>query len=250
MMRRLALVALISTVYLGDAQAQMQFLYGGLHPIHPGAGGGFCYTNAPHDHPYDIDPNIGYLYRNQGGYNHFVGNPYHFGYQGQAFPYYGHHPISRWGSFCYLDGLHHHWWVPSPWLAASYLVNGGTYYYNGVFAPAYYSWRTSWYRPRHTYWYVPGYRRWRSVWRGNWRRYYRPASIGYIHRPPVVTYRSPGRVTVVRNYVRPAYRYNMYRPTTHRTYYRPGVRTTTVTSVRPSGRVVRTTTVRRTWRRR
>ena len=68
----------------GVASAQTGFLYGGMHPINPMAGSGFCYTNAAHDHPYPTDPNVGYLYRNVSGYQYFVGNPYHFGYQGQA----------------------------------------------------------------------------------------------------------------------------------------------------------------------
>ena len=251
----MATCVLALTLAAGNASAQSGFLYGGVHPINPVAGGGFCYTSVAHDHPYPIDPSIAYLYRSWNGYNYFVGNPYHFGYQGQAFPYYGHHPLPDCSSYCYLDGAHYHHFVPAVSLASYYVVNNGYYYYNGVLPPAYYTYQTTWYRPRHTYYYLPTYRTYYSTYRTTWRTYAAPASVTYITRPPTITYRyttPPVRTwntTVVRTTPTPTYRYNVNRPNTYNTYYRPPVRTTTTTTVRPSGSVTRRTTVTRTWRR-
>jgi len=234
------------------ASAQTGFLYGGMHPINPNFGGGFCYTNAAHDHPYPSDPNVSYLYRNWNGYQYFVGNPYHFGYQGQAFPYYGHHPLPEYSSYCYIDGQHHHHFLPPAGYAASYVVNNGYYYYNGVFAPYYYSYRPSYYRARHTYYYLPTYRSYYRSYRSTWRRYHTPASVTYITRRPafVPRYTSPPvRTHIVRTYNAPAYRYNTARPNSYNYNYNRGATrvTTTTTSYRPRGGTVVTRT--RSWRR-
>ena len=241
----------------GVASAQTGFLYGGMHPINPMAGSGFCYTNAAHDHPYPTDPNVGYLYRNVSGYQYFVGNPYHFGYQGQAFAYYGHHPIPEYSSYCYIDGQHHHHFLPAASLAANYVVNNGAYYYNGIFNPWYYSYRSSFYHAYPTYYYLPGYRSYYSTYNTTWRRYYTPASVNYIvNRPVFINRYTTPPVRTYNTYVTnttPVYRYNTARPNTYNynynrgtVYNRPAAVTTTTTNYRPSGARVTTT---RTWRR-
>jgi hypothetical protein len=150
----------------------------------------------------------------------------------------------------YLDGAHHHQFLPPANFAPYYVVNGGHYYYNGAFAPVYYTYRPSFYRARHTFWYLPTYRTYYRTYNTYWRRYARPASVTYITRPPRIVYRyqTPPPVTRwSRTVPRPVYRYNIYRPVAPP---RPVFRTTTTrTFVRPTGPVIRRTTVR-TWRRR
>jgi hypothetical protein len=252
MKRFLAVFACVWMLGMSDASAQAVFAYGGIHPIQPAAGGGFCYTNAPHNHPFPIDPNIAYLYRTHNNLYYFAGNPYHFGYQGQAFPYYGHHPLPDYSSYCYLDGSHFHHFLPPSTYSPYYVVNNGYYYYNGVAPPVYYTHYNMYYRRRHTFWYTPWYRRYHRAYRTHWRTYYRPATITYITRPPQIVYRytrppPPRVVTTIRTTVRPAYRYNVYQPRTYPVYHRRPVVQRTTTVVRPGGTVVRRTT---TWRRR
>jgi hypothetical protein len=244
------MAALASALSFGGvASAQGGFLYGGMHPVNPQFGGGFCYTNAAHDHPYPIDASIAYLYRNTNGYQYFVGNPYHFGYQGQAFPYYNHHPLPEHNSYCYIDGAHQHHFLPPAALAASYVVNNGYYYYNGVYSPFYYSYRPSFYRASHSYYYMPTYRNYYRTYNTTWRRYYTPASVSYIYRRPVVVTRystPPVRTHTIVRTSAPVYRYNTARPNTYNYNYNRGRVTTTTTTYRPSGATVTRT---RSWRR-
>jgi len=133
-------------------------------------------------------------------------------------------------------------------------VNNGYYYYNGLFAPFYYSYRPSFYRARHTYFYMPTYRSYYSNYARTWRTYSTPASVSYITNRPVFVnrYTSP---PVRRNHIvrtsNLVYRYNTARPNTYNYNYRtpshrgPSRVTTTTTVRRPSGSVTRT----RTWRR-
>ena len=261
MMKRLtvSLALACALLFAGSASAQQMFFYGDVHPVNPMAGGGFCYTNTPHAHPYMPDPNVAYLFRQLNGHYYFSGDPYHFGYRGQAFGYYGHHPLPTLASHCYLDGQHYHHFVPPTDLAGNYVINNGYYYYNGVLAPLYYSYRNSYYRYRHTYWYTPAYSTYYRSYQSSWNTYGHPASINYIYNRPSITYRydrpPPPRVwTRTSTYVRPAYQYNTQRPNTRDSYYRPrpgAVTRTTTTAVRPSGSAVRTTTTTtRSWRRR
>jgi hypothetical protein len=259
MKRSLGWAVCLVMLTAATAFAQEEVWYGGLHPVNPAAGGGFCSTSTPHPHPYGIDSNISYLFRNFNNQYHFVGNPYLFGYQGQAFSYYGHHPIPEYNSHCYLDGAHHHQFLPSAAYAANYLVNGGSYYYNGTFPPFYYSYRSSFYRTRHTFWYQPAYRTHYTNYGNLSRRYATPASIGYIHRPPRITYqysRPPTMVRPVVTVTRPVYRYNTHQPAAYQSHYRPQtvvrpvttyVRPTT-TYVRPSAPTYRPAAPSRTWR--
>ena len=109
MKRLLGLAACLVVLVPAIAMAQDAYTYWGPHPVHPAAGSGYCYAEGTHAHPYGTDPNISYLYRVYNNQYFFVGNVYHFGYQRQAFPYYGHHPLAAelGGSFCYLDGVHY-----------------------------------------------------------------------------------------------------------------------------------------------
>jgi hypothetical protein len=250
MTRRLALAAVLWSLCASSAWAQ--FLYGGVHPVNPTVGAGFCTTAAAHDHVYPIDPNISYLYRNWNGYNYFVGNPYHFGYQGQAFAYYGNHPLPEYNSYCYLDGTHYHHFLPAASLAGTFVVNNGAYYYNGVFPAAYYSYRPNFYHRQLRYLYAPAYRGYYRGYAAAWRNYATPASVTFFTRRPafVPLYRSPpriwGRSHIV---VRPVYRPNLQRPNTYNSYNRP-VAVVRRNFVRPGGNVIRrTTVVRRGWRR-
>lgn len=210
------------------------FTYVGPHPSHPAAGGGFCYEAARHTHPFSVDPNLAYLYRVATDAYVFVGNVYEFGYNRQAFPYYNHHPLSSeyGGSYCYLDGAHYHHFVPAAAYGANYIVHNGYYYYNGSYAPAYYSYRTNYYRPYYTYRYLPAYAAYYTSYRTYATTYARPASVSYIYNPPRTLYAAPPRVTaynagrpttVARTYATtgtPVYRYNPNRPTTFH-YTRP-----------------------------
>lgn len=238
-MKRL-FIALAAIGVLGAAApASAQFMYGGLHPVNPAVGGGFCYNNSAHSHPYGTDQNVSYLYRNVGGYQYFVGDPYHFGYQGQAFPYYGHHPLPNGvgASYCYLDGAHYHHFLPPAAHAAYYVVNNGHYYYQGGLPAWYYTYRNNYYRRYHSYWYLPAYRGYYSRYRTFWRSYARPAHLRYFRNRPRIVYRY--RRPPVRRLVstawrrgwartRPVYR---YRPSFRRhnpratVYRRPAVRT-------------------------
>lgn len=235
MKHSLALATCLVALYGGDALAQGAYLYGGVHPINPTAGGGFCYTAEQHPHEYPVDPSIAYLYRDYGGYQYFVGNVYDFGYQGEAFPYYGNHPIPTWGSYCYLDGVHYHSFLPPAGLVASYVVQNGYYYYRGSYSPTYYSYRSRFYRARHSFWYSPAYRTHHANYAQARRTYARPASVTYITRPPRIVYRhvTPPVRTVTRVVVRPnptpAYQHNVQRPNTYNTYYRPAPARPTVT---------------------
>jgi hypothetical protein len=254
------------------ASAQDSYFFMGPHPVHPSFGQGFCYTPGSHAHNYGIDPNVQYLYRVHNSHYVFVGNVYEFGYQQQAFPYYGHHPLpgELGGSFCYLDGSHYHYFVPPVSYANSFLVHNGYYYYNGMFPPVYYTYRPTFYRTYYTYRYLPTYRNYYTTYRTYTTTYARPASVTYIHNPPPrVTVYTPRTsvvvprtrvVTTTRTYTttpaRPVYRYNPHRPSSYNTYYRrpvynapPVVRRTTTTTYRPGGTTTRVTTTR-TWRRR
>lgn len=258
MKRWLFLAAIVASIGTSAASAQdMRYPFNGVHPNHP-AKGGFCYNAGVHSHRMPPDPNISYLYRNWSGYNYFMGDPYAFGYTGQAFAYYNHHPVSHTGSYCYLDGSHYHHFLPTADYSPYYVVNNGTYYYNGTLPPQYYSYRSNYYRASHTYRYLPYYRTYWNGYRTAYSTYSTPGSVAYITRPPTMVYRytsPPVRVyntTVVRTVATPTYRYNVQQPRTYNSYYRPAatVQRTTTTTVRPSGNVVRTTTTTRAgWRR-
>jgi hypothetical protein len=235
MKRLLALSALLFILMPSLAAAQMSINYWGPHPVNPAAGGGFCSEAGSHVHPYDIDQNLASVYRSFNSHWHFVGNVYEFGYQGSAYPYYGHHPLPGefGGTYCYLDGSHYHYFLPPATYASQYLVHNGYYYYNGGFPSIYYTYRPTYYQTYHTYRYLPQYRHHYTNYQTTYTTYGRPASVSYIHNPPS-TYiyrpspsypRSP-RVTAYQTTTRtvttpsaPVYRYNNYRSDT--SYSRP-----------------------------
>jgi hypothetical protein len=119
--------------------------------VHPAAGGGFCYIEAPHVHiykPHKSKKKIKLLYRVHDGHYHFVGDPIGHGYEGPRHAYYGHHPIAvdvvagvhvdgapHHVEFCYLDGPHYHWYAPPADL--EFTVKGDAYWYVGVYPPRY-----------------------------------------------------------------------------------------------------------------
>lgn len=249
-----ACAAAFCVVAAMPAYAQISFNYGGAHPIHPAAGGGVCYAGGVHSHPYDVDPNLSYLYRNNFGTYYFAGNVYEFGFNRQAFPYYNHHPLppEYGGSYCYLDGSHYHHFAPSSAYGSSYVVHNGYYYYNGIYPSTYYSYRPSFYRDSYSYRYLPSYSVHYTSYNTYATTYSTPASVSYIHHSPRTYYTTTPRVTVYRTaspttvtrtytttYRQPVYRYNSYRPNYQR-YSRP------VTSY---SRTTTITTTRRVWRR-
>jgi hypothetical protein len=235
MKRLLTLAALVLLLTPSLAMAQLSVNYWGPHPVHPAAGGGFCAMAGSHSHPYDIDQNLAHLYRNFNSHWHFVGNVYEFGYQGPAYPYYGHHPLPAefGGTFCYLDGPHYHYFLPPVTYAAQYLVHNGYYYYNGGFPSIYYTYRPTYFRSYHTYRYLPYYRPYYTNYETVYTTYARPASVTYIYNPPSnyiyrpsPSYSRPPQVTVYQTTTRtvttpsaPVYRYNNYRSYT--SYSRP-----------------------------
>jgi hypothetical protein len=128
----LALVAL--TVMTGSALAAgKQVKYIGVHPIAKAHGGGFCYIEGPHVHIFQADK---VQYRDHRGYQHFVGDPVAYGYDGPKHVYKGHHPIHVEVvvgdsepdlEFCYIDGPHYHYFVPPE--GPEFKVVGGAYFY-------------------------------------------------------------------------------------------------------------------------
>jgi hypothetical protein len=129
-----SLALLLFFVLAGTATAKhLRFL--GPHPIAAKYGGGYCYIEAPHIHPYPPDhPN---LYHDEGGQLVFTADPTPFGYDGPKFTFYGHHPIAGApGAICYMEGPHYHSYAPPE--EPGYKVDNGVAFYVGTFPPAYY----------------------------------------------------------------------------------------------------------------
>jgi hypothetical protein len=150
-----------------------QYGYMGPHPVPYDAGSGFCYQNAAHFHEYP--PFDQYLFREQGGWFYFVGDPADFGYAQQLWGYQGHHPIplGYGGGYCFIDWPHRHHYPPPPSLQFAYV--GGYYVYRGPWDSWYWRWR-----PQYTSYYGGYYRQ--SYYGGIYWRV-RPAPI---YRPHVV----------------------------------------------------------------
>src|SRR5205814_9672872 len=91
---------------------QYEYAYMGAHPIPYDQGGGYCYQNVAHYHPYA--PFDQYLFRESNGYWYFVGDPADFGYSQQLWGYNGNHPIPLgWGGgYCYITWPHRHPYAP------------------------------------------------------------------------------------------------------------------------------------------
>src|SRR5678816_4550500 len=118
---------------------QYEYAYMGAHPVPYDQGGGYCYQNVAHYHPYA--PFDQYLFRESGGYWYFVGDPADFGYTQQLWGYNGNHPIpTSWGGgYCYINWGHRHPYPPPSTLYFNYV--GGFYVYNGPWDPLYWRWR-------------------------------------------------------------------------------------------------------------
>src|SRR6185312_10248134 len=164
-----------------------QYGYMGPHPIPYEAGQGYCYQQGAHFHEYaPFDQN---LFREQGGWFYFVGDPGDFSYAQQLWGYRGHHPIpvAYGGGYCFMDWPHRHNYAPAVGVAYNYV--GGYYNYAGPFDAWYWKWRP------HYMSYYGGYYRHSYYGGAYWRT--RPAPI---YRPRIVVgapgvYR-PGAVVV------------------------------------------------------
>jgi hypothetical protein len=142
----LALAAVVLAATAGTAEAEHKHhRYVGIHPVPKGHGGGLCHIQAPHVHVYPaLDARV--QFRDHDGWNHFVGDPVAYGWDGPKHAYYGHHPIPVHAvvgddhedmEYCYLDGAHYHAWAPPAGLDLDLEVRGGAYWYVGTFPRAY-----------------------------------------------------------------------------------------------------------------
>jgi hypothetical protein len=127
-------VLLLSSLWAGVAEAR-HVHFAGPHPIAAKYGGGYCYIETPHLHIYP--PDHAALYQQVNDEYVFTGDPTPFGYDGEKYPYYGHHPVVSVNGeplYCYIDGPHFHA-VPPP--SDGYKMKNGVAFYVGPFAPAY-----------------------------------------------------------------------------------------------------------------
>lgn len=129
-----ALVALAAPAAAGKGNGK-QVRYVGIHPVPPSQGGGVCYIEGPHVHVFAANK---LEYRDHRGYQHFVGDPVAYGYDGPRHAYKGHHPIHVHAvvgddhedvAYCYLDGPHFHAYAPPPAIEADFAVAGDAYFY-------------------------------------------------------------------------------------------------------------------------
>jgi len=157
------------------------YCYGGPHPA---PGGGWEASQAPHMHnyaPFDLR-----LFAFKNGCYYFIGDPRDFGYNGQAYSYYGAHPIldAYGGGWCFMIGPHSHWWRPwSPY----FTVVGPWYYWYGPYDPffwAYWPYYSFYYRAYYPSYYAGG--RFYSTWRSA-PPITRVPSTGWRGSPPAAT---------------------------------------------------------------
>ena len=138
------LSALTVLIAVGTAHAdKKQARYVGIHPIPKAMGGGMCHIQAPHVHVYAaVDGKV--QFRDHNGWQHFVGDPVAYGWDGPKYAYYGHHPVPvhvvvgddhEDTEYCYLEGAHYHAWAPPEDLQLE--LRGGAYWYVGEFPRAY-----------------------------------------------------------------------------------------------------------------
>ncbi len=133
MLQRLLRPMIVVTLLAAPLSAHARGVhFVGGHPISSKGGGGFCYINVPHSHPYA--PDKASLFQQVKGDYVFTGDPTPFGYDGEHHPYYGHHPIGTIAGepvFCFLDGPHNHAFeVPD---VPEYKVKKGVAFYMGPF---------------------------------------------------------------------------------------------------------------------
>jgi hypothetical protein len=113
--------------------------YYGVHP-HPDGyhKGRFCHRSGAHNH--DYDPFRRHRYEFHDGYYFWLGDPWTFGEQRGAYAYSGHHPHPHYfGSYCYMDGRHHHNY--SPHRRNIYDFRSGVFHFTGTFGNDYHKHR-------------------------------------------------------------------------------------------------------------
>lgn len=142
-------LALVGALFGGAAADRKHHRFVGIHPIPKAHGGGMCHITAPHVHAF-APAEVKLQYRDHDGWNHFVGDPVAYGWDGPRTSYYGHHPIRvdvvvgddhEDTEYCYLDGPHYHAWAPPPGVKLE--LRGGAYWYVGDFPAAYTSARAT-----------------------------------------------------------------------------------------------------------
>ena len=222
-----------TSTYPVDVSSVGSIYYWGPHPVNPTHGSGFCYHKGSHTHSYAPDSSIEYLYRHYNSHYHFVGDPYHFGYNQTAYAYHGHHPIplAYGGGYCYIDGPHYHYFPPSYSYSSYYSVRNGRYYYSGAFNDDYYTLRPRYYRKYFTYYNSPHYSRYYRRYNSYWRRYGRRANARYYRRykrrtyPRVTTsyrprhYRHYGSKTYSRRHNHHGYKHYSNRRPAYKSYH-------------------------------
>ena len=127
-------VLTMSSLLAGVAEAR-HVHFTGPHPIAAKLGGGYCYIETPHLHAYAPDHQA--LYQQVGDEYVFTGDPTPFGFDGERYKYYGHHPIGSANGepiYCFIEGPHFHAVQPPD---EGYKVQGGVAFYTGPYAPAY-----------------------------------------------------------------------------------------------------------------
>ncbi len=137
------IIALAGLAFAGTAVADKPHRYVGIHPVPRAHGGGVCHIEAPHVHSFAaVDAKV--QFRDRDGWQHFVGDPVAYGWDGPRHSFYGHHPVPVHVvvgderpqiEYCYLDGPHYHAWSPPAELGLE--LRGGAYWYVGEFPRAY-----------------------------------------------------------------------------------------------------------------
>ena len=112
------------------------YCYAGSHPVDTRveASESFHAATGSHLHPYPpVDLR---LFSFHDGCYHFIGDPRDFGYQGQAYQYYGAHPVPTGHQWCFMIGGHFHTWQPwSPY----FVTVGPWFYWQGAYDPFFWS---------------------------------------------------------------------------------------------------------------
>jgi len=138
-----ATLALAVVATPAHADKAKPYRYVGIHPIPKAYGGGVCHIQAPHVHVF-APADVKVQYREHDGFEHFVGDPVAYGWDGPRTAYYGHHPIQvdvvvgdddPQVEYCYLDGPHYHAWAPPPGMKVK--LEAGAYWYVGDLPKAY-----------------------------------------------------------------------------------------------------------------
>ena len=137
-MRATARLLVLAVLLVPAVASAKQHRYAGKHPVHAEGGGGFCHVEVPHVHVYGPErPDV--QYRSEGGWNHFVGDPVAYGYDGPRFVFHGAHPVYSGVHvhYCYLKGQHFHDYQPEE-ERPGFVMKGGVYFYVGEFPKTFY----------------------------------------------------------------------------------------------------------------